>query len=330
MESEKPIPPIERVGENLRSAIAADTAPKRRRRTRAAVAIAATTVIAVVAAIGLSSRDGETPFTVQDAVAAAARAAYDQPTITKDKVIYQAVRTASVWTAGPRSLKLTVEHPQVVTEQRWYRQGDKKGWIRWTFDSARGKVVTCHTVLARYLPGGNVNGELHLSRNAKIPTDPKAAYRLLRRSVPRGYIGPGGDDAVVWQSVMFVMMGGAPSLTRAQRSAVVGSLAYVKGVKTTGPSTDPLGNEAIGFVHKEGDASTRLFFDAKTGLTTYVDYVAAKALDQGRGRGVIPKGTVVSSRALLDYKQLSSYPKLLPSRKTKKGIAAAWCPELRH
>ncbi|MFT4050363.1 MAG: hypothetical protein QM648_11100 [Solirubrobacterales bacterium] len=333
MESEKPIPPIDRVEENLRKAIEMDAAPAKRRRARLAVAIVATAAIAVVAAIGLAGRDAESPFTVQDAVAAVARAAYDQPRADGSSVIYRAVRTTNVWSGFIRP-KLDVKHPQVVTEERWYRPGDKKGWLRWTIDShggaPSGTVITCRTVLARYMPGENVIGELHLRKGTKIPTDSKAAYRLIRSSVPRGYMGSGGDDEVVWQSVIFVMMGGAPKLSPAQRSAVIGSLAYIKGVTTTGPTTDPLGNDAIGFVQARGALPGRIFFDAHTGLTTYFDFVAERDIDQGAKREVIPKGTTTYSRALLDYKLLSHYPDLRQSPKTKKGIAAAMCPELRH
>lgn len=122
------------------------------------------------------------------------------------------------------------------------------------------------------------------------------------------------------------MMWAAPQLKPEQRAAVVGALAYVKGVETTGPTTDPLGNRAIGFTRRQGSARARVFFDAGTSLTTFEDLVRPTE----QQRVTLPSGTTTWSRALLDYKSVDEYPPLNETPLKEAGKLAMICPEIRH
>ncbi|MBI2691069.1 MAG: hypothetical protein HYX29_03890 [Solirubrobacterales bacterium] len=51
------------------------------------------------------------------------------------------------------------------------------------------------------------------------------------------------------------MDGGTPKLTPERRAAFVGALALVPGVQTLGRTTDPNGNDTIGFVRQAGGRS---------------------------------------------------------------------------
>jgi hypothetical protein len=335
------------VGENLAAAIRVADARSRRRRLRPAFAagVAAIGVATVLALVG-GSGDSQV-FTVQEAVAAVVKTAFDQPAVKPDSVLYEKRITNFL---GPGFLQHSRDYSARSAErtERWYRAGDKKGWMRISFSPPQfitaadkkaflkihravptgDRVLVCHTVLAVNRGASSPSVALHLRAPVEIPTDPKAAYRLFKRSVPHGYIGPGGDDEVVWQSIAYAMNGGAPSLSTAQRAAVIGALAEIPGVATTGPTRDPLGNNAIGFTRTVDGIRTSLYFDSETSLVTYFGSVLAKS--KVVARHLRPAGTEIWSQALIDYRYVHAYPGLRQTSRRRARALAALCPEVRH
>jgi hypothetical protein len=334
MERDTPIPPLDRVGANLDSAIARADARKPRRRMRPVlVAGGVTAVVAVLAFLMVGRPGGGKAFTVQDAVAAVARAAYDQPQVQPSGVVYTKVLLTSASSVDSNG-HFRYFYPARNVRETWYRAGDKKGWIRSTIERPTDKTVpartaTCRTIFASIRINRDLSQSLHLPPGTKIPTDPSAAYRLLKRHVPPGYIGTGGDDSVVWMSIGYLMEGGAPRLTQAQRAALVGALGKVPGVTTTGPTTDPVGNPAIGFTRIDSGVRERIYFDSRTSLASYAEDVVTKPLPRRRG-GSIPVGTVLWSRALLDFRYVSDFPSLKNSPLSTPNYLLDECPELRH
>ncbi|MBJ7354712.1 MAG: hypothetical protein JHC98_07795 [Thermoleophilaceae bacterium] len=286
-------------------------------------------------------------FTVQDAVAAVVKTAYDQPATHANSVLYEK-RVVTI--LGKSFLQRSNDYSASWSEQTeiWHRAGDKKGWMRIAFappkftsaadrkaylrlhgsEPARSREIACRSVLANSGGSRSPASALNLPPNTEIPTDPKQAYRLFKRSVPHGYVGPGGDNEVVWQSIAYAMYGGAPSLKPAQRAAVIGALAEIPGVSTSGRTSDPLGNSAIGFAHTVGGIRTSLYFDAKTSLVTYFGSVLTTPRKiTGHIR---PAGTTIWSQALVDYRYVDDYPRLSQTTLKQAGILAGLCPEIRH
>lgn len=330
--SEKNLWSMEEQGRRLSGAFAeAESSKRKNRRFRIAAVATAGIAALAIAIFGFAGHEGAGgAFTVDEAVAAVAQAAYDQPTIKSGSVIYSKTRTTNVW-SGINHPQLNYKVPAVDTTERWYRDGDKKGWIRWTFErgpSVKSRSLTCHTVIAGMGRPTEPANALHLPRKTEIPTDPKAVYKLIRAHVPAGYMFENADDEVVWQSITYLMNSGAPQLTPQQRAAVIGALAYVDGVETTGLTTDPVGNRAIGFSRQMGSVRARVFFDAETSLTSYEDSVLTRPTKQQHV--TVPAGTTMASRALLDYKAVDGYPPLTMTPRKQAGKLEMLCPEMRH
>jgi hypothetical protein len=336
MEHEPNIPPLDRVGENLRAAIAAKEARRPHRRRLMLASVATGLAVALLATSMIVERvGGHDGLSVDEAVAAVARAAFDQPRVNPPGVLYTKVRMTNISGVDSHG-RFQFNRPRTELRETWTRRGEKKGWLRFTDADPslplkprqHVHTLTCRSVLAPMFAA--MGSDFALVPNIKkVPTTPAKAYEFLRRHIPGGYIGAGGNDTVVWMSVSAVMGGGAPQLSPAQRAAVVGALAKIPGVTTMGETTDPLGNPAIGFSRTVTDTRFRLFFERRTALTSYQDIAASKTIDLHGGQSY-PKGAVLSSVGVLDYRYLSAYPQLTTDARHATKAQKGFCPEIRH
>jgi hypothetical protein len=338
----------------------------RRSRTRriagGALALAATLFVVAAIVNRGPARGPERLLTVEQAVAAVASAAFDRPQAHSNESLYVSSRIVSAGGGRTRGVGAYTSLGSIKNE-RWYREGDKKGWIRTTvepikFASARDEAeydklnarvpkknrtsidpatwnaqsheVVCRSALAgRGLGAQDAVAVLHVRDEAAIPTDPDKALELLLKSSGAGYVGAGGKYAAAWSSIGWAMEGGAPRLNPEQRAAVVGALAKIPGVTSLGRTTDPNGKEAIGFARNEGNTRQRLYFDAKTSLTTYSDSSVRKRMRVGFTKP--PVGTTIWSYSLLDYRYLTALPALKASDPKKLDpMSAMMCPKIRH
>ncbi|MGH6622996.1 MAG: hypothetical protein ACREBN_03440, partial [Burkholderiaceae bacterium] len=99
-------------------------------------------------------------------------------------------------------------------------------------------------------------------------------------------------------------------------------------VRTLGRTTDPNGNDTIGFVRDAGGRKDVLYFDANTSQTTYV----AQTLTRPKKVAftMVPSGTTIWSHELLDYQHLDQLPPLKQSKVTRNTPPPIQCPELVH
>lgn len=317
------------------------------RRWLVAVPTAVAAAVIFLLAVGAFRGDPTGALSLDEAVAAVQKVAFDQPVVDPDEVLYVKKRTMNT-AGGFQRRSREYAATETATEERWYRPGDKKGWIRFTIDPLTfpteqdriahdriegrvptvPRILTCKSVTAARQEFGNLESILMLPKGTELPDNSRAVYALLDRSIPNGYIGPGGHPEVIWQMIAYAMRGGAPDVKPAQRAQLVGALAEIPGVATLGRTIDPLGNSSIGFERNFGNARSRLYFDAKTSLTTYMDRSARTR--QKVGFNEVPAGTTLWSTALLEHRYIEGYPKLASSTPREVGRLIILCPELRH
>ncbi len=359
---------LDEQGRKLGAAFAREEAPapRRSRRTRWLVAapIAAVVVLALVL-VGAFRGEAGGGLSLDEAVAAVAKAAFDAPTTRPGQTVYAHSRTTGTNVGYTMGIGTYLAKHQSDIET-WYA-GGKKGWIRWTseplvFATAKDRAIylkvsgnsrgarrmqrrdmskheyVCYSVVAtRTSAPTDAASRLSLPRGTEIPTDPSAVYRLIRDHSTNHYVGVGGDAQRIWFAIEYAMQGGGLKLEPAQRAAVVQAIGKVPGVRTLGMVKDPNGVPSIGFERSfdDGRRRSRVFFDATTAMTTYFDETISKVQPAGNpktGRPVsgyfgAPVGTVVQKYEMLDYRYLDSMPKL---KVTDTPVARQYCPELRH
>lgn len=151
----------------------------------------------------------------------------------------------------------------------------------------------------------------------KLPTDPALMYnrvakatREFRRNVDR--------DRWVWSTIHWALGSGANELSTAQRSAMVGAIAYVPGVRTLGETEDPLGRKTIGFFREGREQHDELYFDANTSLPIYAQSI--NTTKRGRGRAETwPVGSVFQKSIIRETKIVDRIPPTLKPKKYSRA-----------
>lgn len=325
---------IDEQGRRLSLAFAAAEAPsKRPGYTRIAVvgALASVAIVVVVALAGLGSSPGPGRLvTIDQAVAAVAKAAYDQPAYPRDKYLYLATRTQNLsGGAGEVNGKRVGFHwLSTFDQETWTRLGERE--VRRftaypaTYLTAADKAA--QTKLARGHEDYNASKHVCIRKGGRatkqhsavaedlvaappsrmMPDDARAMFRYLKRYFNAKR--PQGRNAndYVWIMAHALMQAGAPRLTGGQRAALVGALAYLPDVKVLPGSTDPYGVPAVGFERNWIDRHEEVWFDTNTSMLSSMRQKQVKSETQMGGS--IPAGTIVWAYRLLDYRFVDSPP----------------------
>lgn len=338
---------------------------RRRRRRGFALATAGGLGVVIVAAFAILGRSsgegGGGILTVEQAVAAVTRAAFAQPGTEPDKYTYQKSRNSSLTGGRTRGVG-AYSRIVTITTEHWTRKGEEKGWLRVShgadaFPSEADRLAfekinrsvekyakehhqkaytppdnegtfVCHTIVAGFQSPATPGAVLQLKNDSAIPTTARSVYRRLLKAIPAQTVASTEEKySHVWGSIGWAMEGGAPKQTPQQRAAFVGALALIPGVRTLGRTTDPNGNDTIGFVRDAGARRDVLFFDANTSQTTFVAQTLTRPEKVAFTR--VPAGTTIWSHELLDYRHLDELPPLKQSKVKKNSMAWMQCPELR-
>lgn len=344
---------VDALGEKLNAAFTeierGEAVKKRRSRawriSGGAVALA-TSLLLAVALVGRGGGGGgpEQILTVQQAVAAVAKAAFDQPALPENNYLHMLTRTQNLAggrgrTDGGKGKQLTVHTIQTFDQETWTRLG--KPEIR-RYTSLPAQFVTprdrANELALNALPYKNVtrscvsqahdpatasdsalasDGDPAALGASEVPTNARAAYRAMLKKA-RAQSGPGVDVYErVWSEVQQGMMAGASPLTAEQRAALVGALAYVPGVKVLPARTDPNGNTAVGFQRISRGQRDVVFFDTRTSLTTYVRGTLVKPVESMGS--TLPAGSLIWGYELKKYEFVDAPPKFSKLHHAGKG-----------
>lgn len=330
--SDERVPSIDEQGRRL--AVAFDAAEKgarsRRRALRVAVPVLAVAGVAVAVLVGVGRSDSS-PLSLDDAVAAVAKAVFDRPALPTDRYLHIETLTTSSGGAGAHDAKgkrVRIHTNNTFSQESWTKIGEP---VLRRFVSYPGRPAGPEDAEKIKRLGYNIfppGNRVCVSQSARpadaeaaepmnsavglpldeIPEDAAAAYRALlddAKKTKSAY----GPESVVWTTLANGMMFAGSRLTDRQRAALVGAIAYVPGVRVLAKQTDPNGRPAIGFERTGNGFHSVVYFDSDTSLTTYVKDTVVDPSKVNDGRTGLPVGATFWAYELKHYEFVDAPPK---------------------
>ena len=307
-------------------------------------ALAALAVVALLAGIG---RGGDSALSLDEAVSAVSKAAFDQPALPEGSYLHSASLMTSSGAGGARLKNrkhVWIHSNFTMRTETWTRIGrpvlqrttnypqkpigpeDRKNIKLLGYDIFVNETYSCVTRTRKPATRHAVGMSGIFVPDAKlteVPSDAKAAYRYLFERV--GGATAAESAARVWGAVIYGLMNPGVGIAPKQRAALAGAIAYVPGVKVLAAESDPNGNPTIGFSRDGNGLHSVAYFDRETSQTTWARDTVVDSSKLNDGRTVLPPGSTFWAWQLKAYEFVAAPPEFEDVKVIDEAHEAGLC-----